>query len=229
MVEDGPVPPLPQADGNDRLRQIGKAAVAAVPYAGGPGAELYDLVVPSSFNRRRDEWFERLGEVVNELSERGIDTEALVDDEEFATATIQASRIALGTHIEEKLELLKNAIIHMALPDRPPDFLAARFLNWVDELSPEHFLVLTYAADPASWYEAKGRTMPDLYMGSPLTVYAQAGVGVDGDVLEVVLRDLGDRALANTGSLSTTMTGQGTKQAWATNLGRDLIDFVQLM
>ncbi len=228
-MADDPIPPLPRPEAKDLARQLGKAAVAGVPVAGGPGAELYDLVVPSSFNRRRDGWYEHLADVVNELTKRGVNIEDLVDDEEFVTAMIQASRIALGTHIEQKLELLKNAVVNMALPERPPDFLAARYLSWVDELSPEHFVVLTYAADPEAWFAGKDQTFPDIYMGAPISIFRQAGVGVDGDVLDVVLRDLGDRALANTGSLGTTMTGQGARQAWATDLGRQLIDFVRLI
>jgi hypothetical protein len=42
------------------------------------------------------------------------------------------------------------------------------------------------------------------------------------------LRDLQDRALADSGSVGTTMTGEGVWQAMTTELGRQLLDFVTL-
>ena len=56
---------------------------------------------------------------------------------------------------------------------RPPslrtayDFMAMRLLLYVEELSPEHFLVIRYFADPAGWYETKGIARPNSTMGSP--------------------------------------------------------------
>ncbi len=165
-------------------------------------------------------------EAIDELRERGLSIDALAADERFATVLIEASKTALGTHLEEKLQLLKNAIVHTALPDGPADFLTIRFLRWIDELSPEHFIMLTYARDPAGWFEAKGIEKPNLYMGGPASIMKEARVPVEGITREVVLRDLSDRALANTGGLNVTMTGEGAWQPWATDLGVQLADFV---
>jgi hypothetical protein len=220
---------LPEPDRKDRVRALAKIGMSAVPYVGGPGAELIELVVPSSLMRRRDDWLRRLAEVVDELRARDVDFEAIVDDERFATALIEASRIALGTHIEEKLHLLKNAIVNMAMPDAPPDFLAARFLRWIEELSPEHFIVLTYGADPADWFDHHGIEKQDYVIGSPRQVMADAKVPVAADALPVVLRDLNDRALADTGSMGAMMSGAGGWGPWVTDLGRHLTRFVTLV
>ena len=102
-------------------------------------------------------------------------------------------------------------------------------LQYMEELSPEHFVVLSYFADPPGWFEKKGLRKPSLSMGSPRHILDTAQLPVVGDVLEVVLKDLSDRGLANSGSFGVTMTAQGAWQPLTTNRGRLLLNFVQMM
>ena len=229
MTDGGPLGPVPEPDAKDKLQQVAKAGMNLVPFAGGTAAELVDLVVTPSLERRRVAWWNKLGEAVQYVLDEGVDLDDLKEDEAFVSTVLHASRIAMGTHIEEKLELLKACIVNMAMPESPPDFLAMRFLRFVEELDPEHFLLLTYAIDPPGWYEANGLGKPNLYAGAPRTLLEQAGLGLGETVRNVALQDLHDRGLADTGSMGVMMTGSGAWGPFATALGHQLLDFVTLI
>ncbi len=141
-------------------------------------------------------------------------------------AIVSASRIAIGTHLEEKLEALKHCLTHMVLGEDNGAFLDLVFIRFIDELTPEHFLVLSYFEDPKAWFEARGTPLPNLYMGSPKSLWETAGLPVAGVALDIIVRDLSDRGLANTTALSTTMTGEGVFQSMITDLGRRILVFI---
>jgi hypothetical protein len=129
----GPVPDLdpPEPGAADWAHTVVKAAVSGVPYVGGPAAELFGMIIPASLERRRQEWFERVGERLRRLEEEGVHVDP--DDEGFITIVVEATKAALGTHIEEKLEPLANCIQSAALPEPRDDFMAMRLLLYVEE------------------------------------------------------------------------------------------------
>jgi hypothetical protein len=212
----------------DRVHALARAAVSAAPMIGGPVAELFGAIVPTSLDRRRQRWFELVARKLQRLEDRGVLIDDLAHDEGFITIVIEATKAALGTHIEEKLELLANCVESAALPEQRDDFMAMRLLLYVEELSPEHFVVLTYAADPEGWFDGKGLAKPTFTMGSPRHVLDAAQLDVQGAVLQIVLRDLADRGLADT-LRGGSMTAHGAWQPLTTDLGRLLLKFVQLM
>lgn len=227
MANDDLTPPNPSA--GDITRSLVKAGVSAAPAIGGPAAELFDLVVPSSLNRRRQEWFERVADKLRELEEREVDLSGLATDEGFITVLMEASKAALGTHLEDKLDLLANCVASAALPDNRDDFMAMRLLQYVEELNPEHLVVLTYLADPGGWYESKGIELPKGTMGPRRTHLERANTGVAGDELAIVLEDLQRLGLANSSGLSGMVTESAQMDALATERGRLLLAWVQIV
>lgn len=228
VVEPSNLPePYPEPKLRDHLRVGADAAIAAVPL-GGSVVTLLDAVIAPSLAKRRDSWLRLLGERLDRLEERadGFSVEDLADDELFVSAVMEASRIAVGTELEEKLTMLANCLERLAMPDRDiGDFLAMRFLAFVDELRPEHFLVLRYAADPRGWYEAHDVPKPRLFTGPRRSLLNEAGLPVAGDELDIVLRDLADRGLAPDG-WGPMVHEANLWDALATDLGRQLLDFV---
>jgi hypothetical protein len=170
--------------------------------------------------RRQQLWFVEVADAIRILQEHDVP----LDSPEFVTAVAQASRIALGTHLDEKIAMLKAAIIHSALPDRPTDIVTARFLRFVDELDPEHFVLLAYLRDPAGHFERNNIPKPNLLMGGTGSVFAEARIEIPH--LDVVLSDLGQRGLADSGSWNTVMTNSGAWAPRTTALGNELLDFV---
>jgi len=98
--------------------------------------------------------------------------------------------------------------------------------RFVDELTPEHFDVLKYAADPIDWFDRRGIERSNIHMGAPRSILSDAHLPVSGVALDVVLRDINDRGLASTGSLRTMMSENVVWRSFATDLGRELLNFV---
>ncbi len=83
---------------------VDKVVASALP--GGLGG-LYELYMGAPAKRREEAWKEYIHDTVVGLA-RWHDN--LTDDEIFHDAVYHSTRIALGTHQEEKLEALRNAL-----------------------------------------------------------------------------------------------------------------------
>lgn len=213
----------PSSGAADRAYAAAAAGANLVPVVGGAAVELVNSVFGPPLERRRQVWFEELADAIQTLQAHDVP----VDSDEFISAVATASRIALGTHLDEKLQMLKAAVTHAALPDRPADLLTMRFLRFVEELDPEHFVMLAYLRDPAGHFERHDIPKPNITMGGPSAIFAEARLNVPH--VDIVLGDLGARGLADTGSWNTLMTANGAWAARTTQLGTELIDFVTIV
>jgi len=227
-MPDERIAPLPTKEARDRLRAVVDAAIATIPYGGGALQILFDEVLQPNFDKRREEWLKKLAEVLEELRARmeGFDPASLESNEQFVSAVSQATRIAMGTHRQEKLEMLKDSLVNLVIRGASSDLLLARFLRFIDELEPEHFLVLKYLSSPEKWYADQGIPKGSIYMGAPKAIMDGARLPVSGAQLDLVLGDLDSNGLARTGSLGTMMTEQGVWQPMSTDLGNQLLGFV---
>jgi len=119
-----------------------------VPGVGGPAAELLGLL-SSPVAQRRDDWFSDLERRLRELEGRvnGFHFDDLDQNEQFVSATFQASLAALKTHETAKLEALRNAVLNIAVARAPSADLQAIFLNFVDSFTPVHLQMLAHIAN----------------------------------------------------------------------------------
>ncbi len=134
----------PQPDDADVALGAGRAALAAIPVIGGTLTEVLSLVLAPAVARRRDTWFKELAAALEEAERKieGFSVESLTQNEEFVSAVIEASRIALSTHQHEKRVLLRNALISVAAGRAPSEDLQHVFLNAIADFTPAHIKVL---------------------------------------------------------------------------------------
>ena len=222
------IKPLPTKESRDRVRAAVDAAIATIPYAGGALQIRFDEVLQPNFEKRREEWLKTLAEVLEELRGRmeGFDPASLESNEQFVSAVSQATRIAMGTHRQEKLGMLKDSLVNLVVRGGSSDLVVTRFIRFIDELEPEHFIVLRYLSSPERWYADKGLDRGSYYAGAPSAIMGGADLPVAGEQLQLVLRDLDSNGLARTGSLGTMMTQSGMWQPMSTDLGNQLVAFV---
>lgn len=131
---------IPTSNKGDVVHTLVKAGISAVPIAGGPAAEFFNLVIAPPLFKRRDEWLNLLAIEINKLSERidGFKPEKLKNNEHFISVLVEATRIAIKNHKEEKIDILKNAVLNSAKGiDIEEDFQLI-FLNIIDDFSPSH-------------------------------------------------------------------------------------------
>ena len=62
--------------------------------------------------------------------------EQLAADEEWISAVAQASRVAMGTHLEEKIRMLKKVLETLVLEPERNTVVVGRFLRYVEEFEP---------------------------------------------------------------------------------------------
>ncbi len=72
----------------------------------------------------------------------GFRLEDLSKNEQFVSATLQATQVALRTHSKEKLEALKSAALNVALGKEVREDLHTIFLGLVDRFAPSHITLL---------------------------------------------------------------------------------------
>lgn len=127
---------------------------------GGVLASIFGRLFPSAHARRVERWFSDAQRAINALQRRGVDVDALKDDEVFVDFVLDATAAALRTHREEKRRALRNAITNSALPHAPNETKARVFLRLVGELDVHHVLLLQLMADPAGFLDTRGLKFP---------------------------------------------------------------------
>lgn len=140
---------VPSKSAGDAARSIAKAGLSAIPVIGGPAVELFQNVVQPPLEKRRAIWMARVGEKLQELERNGLDLESLQENEQFISAAMYASQLALRTHQEEKLTALRNAVTNIAIGQAPEEALQHLFLDFVDSLTEIHLRILKLFQAPS--------------------------------------------------------------------------------
>src|SRR5690554_283904 len=96
----------------DIAHAVTKSGLSAIPIVGGPAAELFQNVIQPPLEKRRAEWMAQVGEKLQEMEAKGLKLEELQQSEEFLSAVMHASQIALRAHQAAKLDALRNAILN---------------------------------------------------------------------------------------------------------------------
>ena len=134
---------VPKEDGLDTAHSIAKMIGGILPL-GGTAMELWNMVVQSPIQIRRDQFLELMLEAVQKLDRKQKELlERVEASEEFRSNFIAASIIAAKTHQIEKHKMLRNAIINGIAKEMKYD-IEQVFLNFIDVLSLQHINLLMF-------------------------------------------------------------------------------------
>lgn len=220
----------PKPKASDIAHSVVKAGLSAIPFVGGPAAELFNTIIAPPLAKRRDEWMESIADGLRDLEEKveNFKIEDLAEDEMFITAVIQASRIAVTNHQKEKLEALRNAVLNSALRNAPEEDIQLVFLNFVDVLTPWHLRVLKFFDNPLDWAEVNNINYPPWSAGAPATALEFALSELSGrrEFYDKIVKDLYSHGLFTIESLHVTMTVGGMLASRTTEWGKSFIRFI---
>lgn len=218
MAEDDLEPP--EATKGDVAHAIAKAGLSIIPGVGGPAVELFQYLVQPPLERRRAEWMRSVGEKLQELDAKGVDIEKLGQNEEFISAVMHASQIALRTHQNEKRDALRNAVFNVAAGQSPGEALEQMFFEWIDSLSVLHIQILKLFQHPTP--------PPNMSMGGLGSVleHNMPKLRGHGHIYNQVWKDLYFRGLVNTEGMNVTMSGSGLSSKRTTEIGDAFLRFV---
>ncbi len=218
----------PKAQKTDIALKVGEAVVSAIPVVGGPLATLSELF-DGPVSRRRQLWLEELADVVSELQRRVDELSKPLDqNEDFITAALQATPIALRTHQKDKIEALRNAVRNAALRQAPDENLQLIFLRFVDEFTPLHLRVLAVFDSPAEWVAKTERRFQIGGGGlATLMIHCVPELTRQDELSGQIYRDLQNHGLLQQGAgLNVAMTQQGLLSRRTSELGREFLKFI---
>lgn len=212
---------VPKRSKGDLAHAVAKAGLSAIPIVGGPAAELFQSLIQPPLEKRRVEWMAQVGAKLGELEAAGFKLEDLQKNEEFVSAVMHASQIALRTHQEAKLDALHNAIINVAKGQAPDEAVQHVFLNLVDSFTELHLRILKVFQAPTS--------PPGMSMGGLSSVLEHNIPELRGnrELYDQLWKDLYSRGLVNTDGLHMTMSGSGLNQKRTTGIGEAFLKFIE--
>lgn len=118
---------------------IAKAGYSAVPLFGGAMAEFYSLTVQSPLEDRRIKWLNNLYDSMIKLSNEieSFKPKELSKNENFVSAILQATDVAIKVHNQEKIKSLKNAVLNSVVSKINSDEQSL-FIQRIDSMTPAH-------------------------------------------------------------------------------------------
>ena len=163
----------------------------------------------------------QVGEKLQELETSGLKLEELQKNEEFVSAVMHASQIALRTHQKAKLDALRNAIVNVAKGQAPDEALQNVFLNLVDSFTELHLEILKVFQAPSP--------PPSMSVGGLNSVLEHNIPRLRGhrELYDQLWKDLYSRGLVNTDGLHMTMSGSGLGQKRTTGIGDAFLKFIE--
>jgi hypothetical protein len=146
-MTEQPIEPIqpPQQSGIaiDAALGLVKGALGCVPGFGAFGAEALDLLVTAPNQRKQQRFWVEICEAIESLRQQGrIDFGRLAEDASFAATVSAVIQAVNRTAEQEKLAALRAAVLNSTGEKSPTESMRRRFVQAVDELSPEHVQLL---------------------------------------------------------------------------------------
>ncbi|MGL4503269.1 MAG: hypothetical protein ACRCU2_29680, partial [Planktothrix sp.] len=137
-----------------------KALVNSIPSVGSLMGHFYETYLQDPLMLRIHSFLENLVQELEELKRQRNTVD--FTKQEFLSAFVEARNIALQEHKQEKLEALKNVVLNSAIPN-PDDELPSKFLQWIDEFTVRHLVLLKLLARINQFtFQEFSQTLPDL-------------------------------------------------------------------
>ncbi len=162
---------IPQTTNLERAHTAQKIFLALLP-GGSAISEIINSGVNEVLIRRNSEWQKALVQGFEELYQKfNALPEDFSRDDKFVTALLQATQVAMRTHQQEKLKVLRNVILNAALFPNLDENLNLMFLNYIDNFSPWHIKVLNFYRNPVEWAEKNGQESMSRHITEPSSLY----------------------------------------------------------
>jgi len=213
----------------DIAQSIVKGSIGAIPIVGSLASEIFGLIVTPPLEKRRAEWMNEVAEKLKELESKGqIDFDKLREDDQFLNIMLQSTSFALKTSEKEKILCFKNALTNAARGECPDKTKTQIFLNQLDNFTTWHIRILKLIDNPKYWYKRQEREQPNYMMGSISSMLKDAfpELKSQDELIEVIWNDLENVGFHRTGSVKTTMSGDGVLSNRTTEFGQEFLDFI---
>jgi len=135
---------IPKKANSDAAYSATKAISNLIPLVGGTVTEIFCSIVNSPIEKRRNEWIQEVVDTLEKLeAQRNGIVQELANNEEFISLLIAASVHAFKTHLIDKRNKLKAALINSIDANLSYD-VKQIYLNFIDELTLTHIELLKF-------------------------------------------------------------------------------------
>lgn len=203
------------------------AAASFIPGASYAVGSLVQKFVSAPLEKRRDEWFQRVGEGLMKLEEKlsDFDPRKLDENDDFITAVFTATQEAMRTAHEEKRLALRNGILNSALDPSLDETLIGSFISYVSQFSPGHLAILNLLAAPHT-SPAMVAKAKNVAVGSQKSIL-EAALPQFRPVLPRILADLEREGLAETSGMMAMGSAGSLLSKRTTPYGERFLAFVR--
>jgi len=158
---------------------------------GGVAGDVFAFLVRTPFERRMEEWLDRIEMRLRHLASRDQQIiQSLPDRDAFVSVLIAATQAAGRTHRQEKLEMLAATVENSAAGVAVDEDMQLLFIRYIDELTATHFALLAFLnehREDIARIEAYGN-LRDLFL-------AAVRVAVSEEQFKLFCNDLASRVL----------------------------------
>lgn len=209
-----------------------KGVASGIPFVGGVVAELGDLFF-NPIQKRRENWRNEVQAALNEINNKyGRSPQELEASEEFLSALLSATPIAIKTHQKEKIKALKNALINLGNPAEKDFNMSQQFIRYIDELSVMHLKVLAGLEKHAGQIARKEK-LEQVYS----VLVKRDGLKVERLLFRSIIEDLKSRFLIQIGDVeeypefatkteNLILEQSGIRPLALTKMGRTFLNFI---
>lgn len=215
----------------DYAHSVVNAAVSSIPVFGSAASEIFNMVIATPLEKRKEKWMLKIAESLEELQDKvdGFDVHKLCENELFISVLNRASQLALSNHQEEKISALKNAVLNTALNIPIDENEEMMFLNMIDAMTPWHLKIIFYFDNPEERFKEFSIKPVEYMMGSPLLPLQEfyPELKPRTDFINLIVNDLYNREVLNTKDLNCTMSSSGMYASRLTEYGRRFFNYIR--
>ena len=209
---------------SEKAHRFVRATISAVPTIGGPALEVFNAIIQSPIEKRRDQWMLEVTDKINDLIEKNIlSIDDLENNENFITTLIHASSVAIRQHKDEKLKALKNTVFN-SINTSIDQEIQKIFINFIDSFTTLHITILKLYQSPVSRIEYLTEHQ---HLDSE-NIFKVEGMypNINPNVLEYVTRDLRDKSLLCKGYVLVGAPPREPEKE-TTKFGDDFLSFIE--
>lgn len=203
----------------DAIEIAGKTIVSAIPIGGTLISATFDSVKNNCLAKRQQKWINAVEERISKLE---CALEDLGTNEQFTSALIKGTEIAVKTANQDKVSFLANAVINSFQQSIEEEKLVI-FFELIDKYTVSHIKIINFFNNPKKFETTKTASY---YNGSPLDLLFRAYPELDNPLFNKIYKDVYLDGMINTENLNVTMTSNGMEAKRTTTLGDDFLNFI---
>jgi hypothetical protein len=183
-------------------------------------------VFSTPIDKRKEAWLKELANIVNELCQEidGLTLDRISENQEFISASLEASNIAVRTHHQEKLKALKAAVKNTVLRADLDESKKMIFIRIIGQMTPLHFQVLNFLSFPEKYINAFNSQNDNTltHWGDLRNVWDARfkEIRSDNPIIEIAIQDL-----YSYGLIYINVFHKANLSSVATKFGREFIEF----